>query len=92
MSNISMNVHRVKNMRVAHYFPSNAQNINLQFVQEDGGTFEVSIFNLPEDRAVEIVRLLSDPSTSVWGQGDNMTVTEYLATKGVFDAIEGKSS
>lgn len=90
MANISMNVHGVNEMRVSHYFPSNSHNIGLQFVREGGETLEVSIFNVPEDRAIEIVKCLSDANTSVWGEGSNVTVTEYLAAKGVFDAIEGK--
>lgn len=90
MAEISMYVHRVKRVRVSHYFPSNERNIGLQFVREDGSAIEVSVFNLPEDQAIEMVRLLSDADTSIWGEGDNQTVTEYLATKGVFDAIEGK--
>lgn len=90
MASASMSVHNVKELRVSHYFPSNAQNVGLQLMQDDGGMVEVSIFGLPEDRAIEIVKLLSDADTSVWGVGDSVTVTEYLATKGVFDAIEGK--
>lgn len=90
MAHISLSIHHVTDVRVSHYFPTNSHNVGLQFVQRDGTTFDVSVFDIPEDRAIEIVRLLSDASTSVWGAGNNVTVTEYLATKGVFDAIEGK--
>lgn len=90
MADVSLSIHHVADVRVSHYFPTNGHNIGLQFMQQDGTALEVSVFNLPEDRAIEIVKLLSDASTSVWGAGNNVTVTEYLATKGVFDAIEGK--
>lgn len=90
MSNVSMSLHHVSEVRVSHYFPSNNQCLSLHFKHEDGSRVEISAFGLPESKALQIVKALSDEETTVWGDGDNQTVTEYLATKGVFDAIEGK--
>lgn len=90
MRDVSMSFHHVSAVRVSHYFPSNSQCLSLNFVHEDGSKLEISLFNLPEASALQIVKSLSDADTAVWGEGDNQTVTEYLAAKGVFDAIEGK--
>lgn len=91
-----ISAHNVARARIAHYHPETSRAIDLRLVSErqtaqgEDQWLEVSIFGLPEDIALAMVKALADADTTVCTKGENMTVTDYLVTKGVFDAIEGK--
>lgn len=85
-----LSIHNVNRVRVSHYHPTNSNSIELRIVQDNGNEMAQSIFGLPEDRAIEMLKALGDADTVVYsGGGYNQNLTDYLTTKGVFDAIEG---
>jgi hypothetical protein len=85
-----LSVHNVNRVRVKNYHPKNSHAIELWIMQDDGNQLEMNIFGLPEDRAIEMVKALGDAKTTVYASGDYQNLIDYLTTKGVFDAIEGK--
>lgn len=85
-----VSIHNVDRIRVSSYHPKNSNSIELRFVQDDGRDMPISVFGLPEDSAIELVKLLGDAETTVYADGEFRSLTEYLVAKGVFDAIEGK--
>lgn len=91
MSHAFLSIHDIIDLRVSHYFPGNSRNIGIDFIGPDNVTVHVDVYGLPEDRAIALVTMLGGDSTSVWGEGLGVTFKDYINTKGVFDAIEGKS-
>lgn len=85
-----ISIHNVERITVVNYYPKNSNSVELRIAQEGGESFRMSLFGLPEDRAIELVKALGDAETTVYSGGGFESLTEYLATKGVFDAIEGK--
>jgi hypothetical protein len=85
-----LSVHNVSRVRAKNYHPNNGNAIELRIMQADGSQFELNIFDLPEDRAIEMIKALGDAETTVYASGGYQNLTDYLTTKGVFDAIEGK--
>lgn len=90
----NINLHGVTGVRVNFYFPANSNGIELHLMQGDGidvGPYmSLTMYDLPEDDALRIVKALSDAQTTVYVPSGRQNVTDYLVSKGVFDAIEGK--
>lgn len=85
-----LSVHNVDRIAVNAYHPNNNHTIELRLVQGDDNCLRISVFGLPEDRAVALIRLLGDAETTVYYGGRAECLSDYLTTKGVFDAIEGE--
>lgn len=90
MSHTSLSLHNIVDLRVTNYFPGNSRSVGIDFIDADNVIVHVDIYGLPEDSAIALVTMLGGDRTPVRGEGTGVTFGEYINTKGVFDAIEGR--
>lgn len=93
MTAMYMSIHQAKAVQVRNYFPKNSNSITLSFEREDGGAalerIELAIYGLSEDKAMALVKALGDGETTVYESGGSVPLADWLATKDVFDKLEG---
>lgn len=75
MSNLSMDIHDVKNIRVSSHNSNNSNSLRLQFVDHAGETFEICTFGLPDEIFKKLVWGLSDNGTK--DHANKKVSTEY---------------
>lgn len=87
---IGASIHGVSRIRVETYYPANARSVTLNVDTENYGTISLTLFDMPENEAMRVVKSLSDAETIVYEDGGDrcITATEYLNEKRVFEVIE----
>ena len=87
---IGMSMHGVTALRVKNYYPENSQSVSLQVVKDDMTT-EIDLYGMSEGEALRVVAALADAQTVIYdGRNNDMNLTDYLTTRGVFNKLEGK--
>lgn len=86
---IGTSIHGVSRIRVETYYPANAHSVTLNVDTENHGTISFTLFDMPENEAMRVVKSLSDAKTIVYEDGGDrrITATEYLNEKRVFEAM-----
>ena len=85
-----MSLHGLSQVRVHSFYPSNSAALTIK-TKGSGGDAELTLYGLPEDRAIQIVVALGDENTIVYHDGGgHIKLREYLETKDVFEALEGR--
>lgn len=89
-----MSIHNTKTVRVRTYFPKNSNSITLSIDREEDGEerdhLELCLFGLSDEKAVALVKALGDGQTTVYEREGSVPLADWLATKDVFQKLEGK--
>lgn len=89
-----VSLHHVRNIRVSTAYPDNSNSLTFHLDGEDGTLLSVIAFGFPDGRMLELLKLLGDHGTRVYGHGSidgKSEIDTFLETKQVIDAMEGKT-
>jgi hypothetical protein len=89
--NISTNIHSVLSVRADNYYPDNSHSVRLR-IEGKTGAWEITTFDLPEDKALALVQALGDELTTVYTPAGTVSLRDYIAERQVYNAIEEESA
>lgn len=84
---ITTNIHQVQSVRADNYYPGNSHSVRLR-IEAKGVAWEITTFDLPEDKAMALVQALGDDMTTVYAPAGTISLRDYLTERSVHKALD----
>lgn len=83
---VKSNIHGVENIRADNYYPGNSHSVRLR-IEAKGVAWEITTFDLTEDKALAVMQALGDEMTTVYTPAGTVRLHDYLTERQVHKAL-----